>query len=84
MKECMQFYINGEWVDPVDPKSLDVINPATEEVIGKIAMGNSQDVDKAVAAAKEAFESFSKTTSSENSFCLRLLRFLEALGPGDC
>ena len=44
MKECMQFFINGEWVDPVDPKSLDVINPSTEEVIGKIAMGNSQDV----------------------------------------
>ena len=65
MKECMQFYINGEWVDPVDSKSLDVINPATEEVIGKIAMGNSQDVDKAVAAAKEAFESFSKTTKEE-------------------
>ena len=61
----MQFYINGEWVDPVDPKFLDVINPATEEVIGKIAMGNSQDVDKAVAAAKEAFESFSKTTKEE-------------------
>ena len=65
MKECKQFYINGEWVDPVDPKSLDVINPATEEVIGKIAMGNSQDVDKAAAAAKEAFESFSKTTKEE-------------------
>ena len=65
MKQCMQFYINGEWVDPVDPKSLDVINPATEEVIGKIAMGNSQDVDKAVAAAKEAFESFSQTTKEE-------------------
>ena len=61
----MQFYINGEWVDPVEPKSLDVINPATEEVIGKIAMGNSQDVDKAVSAAKEAFESFSKTTKEE-------------------
>ena len=65
MKECMQFYINGEWVDPIDPKSLDVINPATEEVIGKIAMGNSQDVNKAVAAAKEAFESFSQTTKEE-------------------
>ena len=61
----MQFYINGEWVDPVDPKSLDVINPATEEVIGKIAMGNSQDVDIAVATTKEAFESFSQTTKEE-------------------
>ena len=61
----MQFYINGEWVDPVDPKHLDVINPATEETIGKIAMGNSNDVDKAVAAAKEAFESFSQTSKEE-------------------
>ena len=61
----MQFYINGEWVDPVDPKHLDVINPATEEAIGKIAMGNSKDVDKAVAAAKEAFESFSQTSKEE-------------------
>ena len=65
MKECTQFYINGEWVDPVDPKHLDVINPATEETIGKIAMGNSTDVDKAVAAAKEAFESFSQTSKEE-------------------
>ena len=61
----MQFYINGEWVDPVDPKYLDVINPATEETIGKIALGNSKDVDKAVAAAKEAFESFSQTSKEE-------------------
>ena len=60
MKECMQFYINGEWVDPVDPKHIDVINPATEETIGKIAMGNSKDVDKAVTAAKEAFELYLK------------------------
>ena len=65
MKECTQFYINGEWVDPVDPKHLDVINPATEETIGKIAMGNSKDVDKAVGAAKEAFESFSQTSKEE-------------------
>ena len=65
MKECTQFYINGEWVDPVDPKHIDVINPATEETIGKIAMGNSKDVDKAVAAAKEAFESFSQTSKEE-------------------
>ena len=65
MKECIQFYINGEWVDPSDPKYLDVINPATEQSIGKIAMGNSTDVDKAVAAAKEAFESFSQTSKEE-------------------
>ena len=65
MKECVQFYINGEWVDPVNPQHLDVINPATEESIAKIAMGNSEDVNKAVAAAKNAFESFSQTSKEE-------------------
>jgi len=65
MKECVQFYINGEWIDPVDPQHLDVINPATEESIAKIAMGNSEDVNKAVAAAKNAFESFSQTSKEE-------------------
>ena len=65
MKECIQFYINGEWVDPVNPQHLDVINPATEQSIGKIAMGNSHDVDKAVTAARNAFDSFSKTSKEE-------------------
>ena len=65
MKECVQFYINGEWVDPVNPQHLDVINPATEESIAKIAMGNSDDVNKAVAAAKNAFDSFSQTSKED-------------------
>ena len=65
MKECVQFYINGEWVDPVNPQHLEVINPATEESIAKIAMGNSDDVNKAVAAAKNAFDSFSQTSKEE-------------------
>ena len=53
MREYLKFYINGEWVDPVAPKTLDVINPATEAVAGKISAGSAADVDKAVAAAKE-------------------------------
>jgi aldehyde dehydrogenase (NAD+) len=65
MKSCLKFYINGEWVEPSDPKPFDVINPATEEVIGQIMLGNKQDVDKAVAAAKAAFPSFSRTTVKE-------------------
>ncbi len=65
MKSCLKFYINGEWVDPSVPKPFDVINPATEQVIGQIMMGNQQDVDKAVAAAKAAFPSFSRTTRQE-------------------
>ena len=52
MKVCEEFYINGEWVKPVnDLKTLDVINPATEEVYGRIALGDKDDVDAAVEAA---------------------------------
>ena len=65
MREYMKFYIDGHWVDPVTPKSLDVINPATEDVAGHISAGSAADVDKAVAAAKKAFETFSKTTREE-------------------
>ena len=39
MREYLQFYIGGKWIDPVQPKTLDVINPATEEVAGKISLG---------------------------------------------
>lgn len=62
MKEYLQFYINGEWVDPVTPRTLDVENPATEEAFARISIGSSADVDKAVAAAKAAFPAFSQTS----------------------
>jgi len=65
MKECLQFYINGKWVDPVQPKTMDVINPATEEVVGRISLGSAADVDKAVAAARAAFETFGQTSREE-------------------
>jgi aldehyde dehydrogenase (NAD+) len=65
MQQHLKFYINGEWVDPVAPATLDVINPTTEEPFAKISMGGEADVNKAVAAAKEAFESFSRTTVAE-------------------
>ena len=65
MREYMQFYIDGQWVDPVTPASMDVINPATEEVCGHISAGSASDVDKAVAAAKKAFETYSKTSREE-------------------
>ncbi|MDB6099161.1 MAG: aldehyde dehydrogenase family protein [Gammaproteobacteria bacterium] len=60
-----QFYIDGAWVDPVEPKELKVINPATEEVSGVISMGSSKDVDRAVAAARRAFDSYSRTAPAE-------------------
>ena len=65
MREYKQFYINGQWVDPTTPHDCDVINPATEEVCAHISLGSEADVDKAVAAAKVAFESFSRTSRQE-------------------
>ena len=62
MQEYLKFYINGEWVDPVEPRTLDVENPATEEPFARISLGSSADVDKAVAAAQAAFPSFSQTS----------------------
>ena len=56
-----QFYIDGAWVDPVEPKEFKVINPATETVAGVISMGSAKDVDRAVAAARRAFDSYSRT-----------------------
>jgi aldehyde dehydrogenase (NAD+) len=60
-----QFYIDGAWVDPLAPKEFQVINPATEEVAGVISMGNPKDVDRAVAAARRAFDSYSRTSPAE-------------------
>jgi aldehyde dehydrogenase (NAD+) len=65
MREYKQFYINGQWVDPTTPNDFEVINPATEEVVAHISLGSEADVDKAVAAAKAAFESFSRTSREE-------------------
>ena len=65
MQERLQFYIDGKWVDPVTPKTIDVINPATEEAFARVSLGSKADVDKAVKAARRAFESFSRTTREE-------------------
>src|SRR5881394_1010752 len=54
MKESLNFYIDGQWVPPVTPKTLDVLDPATEEPIGRISLGSAADVDKAVVAARGA------------------------------
>jgi aldehyde dehydrogenase (NAD+) len=65
MREYMKFYIDGQWVDPVTPKSLDVINPANETVAGHISLGSAADVDKAVKAARKAFATYSQTSREE-------------------
>lgn len=65
LENANRFYIDGEWVDPSSSRTLEVINPATEQPIASITLGDEADVDRAVAAARSAFESFSQTTSKE-------------------
>ena len=65
MRDYLQFYIGGEWVDPAAAKTLDVINPANEQVCGRISLGAAVDVDRAVTAARAAFATFSRTSREE-------------------
>ena len=62
MRDCRRFYIDGKWVDPIETHDFEVINPASEGAIATISLGGAADVDRAVAAAKRAFESYSETT----------------------
>ncbi len=70
------FYIDGRWVAPAVPKDFSVINPADEQPFATISLGSATDVDKAVAAARRAFESWSLTSREER---LELLEKLAAL-----
>src|SRR5687767_7503896 len=65
MVNRMQFYIDGAWVDPAVKKSTPVVNPATEEAMYEVALGSKADLDKAVAAARRAFLTFSQTSREE-------------------
>jgi len=65
MKDCRQFYIDGKWVAPTKAHDFEVINPANEEPIATISLGSAADIDKAVASAKRAFESYSERTVEE-------------------
>ncbi|HLR67641.1 aldehyde dehydrogenase family protein [Virgibacillus alimentarius] len=62
MRDYLKHYINGEWVESTGSETMEVINPATEEVIGHISAGTKEDLDRAVKAARAAFPSFSQTT----------------------
>lgn len=65
MREYLKFYIDGQWVDPVRPNTLDVDDPTTEQVSGRISIGSAVDVDVAVQAARRAFDSWSQTSREE-------------------
>ena len=70
----LDFYINGEWVRPSQPKTLDVINPANEDKVATISLGNSQDVNLAVSAARAAFISYSETPVNQRVELLTTIR----------
>ena len=65
MRDLTKFYINGEWVSPQGRKTLDVINPATEEAFATISLGTAEDVDAAAKAARVAFDGYAATSVEE-------------------
>lgn len=73
MRTYDKFYINGQWVNPIGQGTSDVVNPATGEISARVPMGNADDVDAAVAAAKEAFKTWSQTAAAERASYLRKL-----------
>ncbi len=74
MQEYLRFYIDGQWVDPLDAETIDVINPANELVFARVGAGTAADVDRAVGAARRAFDDFSRWDVSDR---LGLLRRIE-------
>jgi aldehyde dehydrogenase (NAD+) len=65
MREALQFYVDGRWVSPTGATVIDVIDPADAGIAGRVAIGNAEDVDHAVAAARKAFDSFSRSSVQE-------------------
>ncbi|MBV9040703.1 MAG: aldehyde dehydrogenase family protein, partial [Acidimicrobiia bacterium] len=68
-------YIGGEWVAPASGKTIEVINPATEEVVGVVPEGSESDMDRAVEAARKAFDEgpWPQTTPKERADMIRAL-----------
>ncbi len=74
-----KFYIDGDWVKPADPQLFDIINPASELVIGQVALGNETDVNRAVTAANRAFVTWSETSREERLSVLdRIIEIYES------
>ena len=66
-----QLFLNGEWRDALSKESLEIINPATEEVIGKVSHARKEDLDIALAAADKAFNSWKNVSAYDRSKILR-------------
>jgi acyl-CoA reductase-like NAD-dependent aldehyde dehydrogenase len=67
MKIYEELFINGRWIDPTGTKTIEVINPFTEAPCGRVPAGTAEDVDKAVQAARKAFEVWSRIVPSERA-----------------
>ena len=79
MIDKRQFYINGQWVSPEKANNFDIVDPSTEDVVGVISLGGQSDTDAAVAAAKEAFPTWSQTSKEERLVLLdKLLEIYKA------
>lgn len=71
MLELGKFYIDGAWVEPAEASWMDLVDPATEEAYGRLALGSAADVDRAVAAARRAFPAYAATPVEERVALLR-------------
>ncbi len=69
-----KFFIDGEWVDPLEPATIDVINPSSEKPIAQISAGSAADVDRAVAAARRAFPGYSRWSVEQRLALLEKVR----------
>ena len=78
MQHLDKFYIDGQWVEPNSDERFPVLNPATEAKLGEIVLGNLADVDRAVAAARAAFDHSSRTVKDERIALLERLLVLSA------
>ncbi|TNV17900.1 aldehyde dehydrogenase family protein [Buttiauxella sp. B2] len=73
MKHITQHYIGGKFTDSVGQEKFELINPSTNEVIGTVVLGNEEDAQRAIAAAKEAFKTYSRTTAEQRAEYLQRL-----------
>lgn len=85
MRECLKFYIDGQWVEPAGTGIHTVVDPTTEAPSGRVAMGNEVDVDRAVQAARRAFDAYAATSREERIALLeRVAARFEARKPDLC
>jgi len=73
MHERKHLYINGSWIEPDGEGTIEVVNPATEQIIGSVPVGNESDANTAVEAARAAFTDWSTSTVEERANYLNLL-----------